>query len=145
MRAVQDYTNIRVTRETRDKLAELSNQIGKPMTETLSILAHADLAIILNCTAERARRQEAMKLILQSAEKGAREAKARTFVKSLYLATRFETKAQAQAALDEVGETVYGRTVAKKMVGADKRNRPIAIVELDDERRFFLEQDAAAS
>ena len=61
--------------------------------------------------------------------------------KMLELAKRFETKAEAEAALErvKVGDEIHGCKVARKAVGADKNNRPIVIADMDDGRRFFLE------
>ena len=62
--------------------------------------------------------------------------------KDLALAKRFKTRAEAEAVLDEVGETVYDRKVKRKAVGAvttKGREHPIVIIDLDDGRRFFLE------
>ena len=65
--------------------------------------------------------------------------------KSPGLAKRFETLAEAEAALEGVGETIIHGTVKRKMVGrfpAKGREHPIVIVDLDDGQRFFLDDIA---
>ena len=59
--------------------------------------------------------------------------------KMLTYAKRFETKAEAEAALEKVkvGDEIHGCKVVRKAVGADKNNRPIVIADMDDDRRFF--------
>lgn len=62
--------------------------------------------------------------------------------KSPAQAKRFETRAEAEAALEKVGEEVYGRKVERRHVGrfmAKGREHPIVVVFVDDGRQFFLE------
>ena len=57
----------------------------------------------------------------------------------LEAAKGFETRADAEAARDGVGETILYGQVKKKAIGSNKHGQPIVIVDLEDGRRFFLE------
>lgn len=73
----KSYTNIRVERGARDKLAALAERLGVSLIEIVSILAEIDPATILTFSAERKRRETVLKMILDSSQKGAAHAKAR--------------------------------------------------------------------
>ena len=103
-------------------------------------------AEVLEVAAAVRKRIEATRTAWRSSRLSSGSTGAGTFAllwgKSPALAKRFETRAEAAAALEEVGETVYGVKVERKDVGTvmvQGREHPIVIVDLDDGRRFFLE------
>ena len=49
------YSTLRIDRETRDRLAALSNHVGQPITQVVALLSHATFTDLLHFSAAMGR------------------------------------------------------------------------------------------